>query len=226
MRNIRNVLMFVLAMSLGSNVYCVPKPRVARQVSDVQESVETVKQKASRKSDSKFPFYVYEDQGSAKNHFIPSGWMGDWGDMKYEPAYQDDPKSGKTSIKITYNAERKQGAGWSGIYWQHPANNWGDKKGGYDISGAKKLSFWARSGQDGVKIAEFKVGGITAQTEDGDSDSASIGPIELTSEWQKYVIDLDGLDLSRIIGGFCWAASGDENPDGFTLYLDEVKYEN
>ena len=32
-------------------------------------------------------------------------------------------------------------------------------------------------------------------------------------------------DLSKIIGGFCWATSRDNNADGFTIYLDEIRYE-
>lgn len=222
----RNALMFILAMSLNGSAYCVPKPKIKQSGHNEESAVGAREKKSGKKSDSKFPFYVYEDQTSRNNHFIPSGWMGDWGDMKIDTGYKDNPKSGKTCVRITYNAKRSQEAGWAGIYWQHPANNWGGKKGGFDITGAKKLSFWARGENGGEKIAEFKVGGITSEIEDGDSDSVSIGPIELNTEWQKYVIDLEGLDLSHIIGGFCWAASGDENPEGFTLYLDEIKYEN
>lgn len=222
----RNAVMFILAMSLSGSAYCVPKPKIKQSGYNKENAVDVREKKSDKKSDSKFPFYIYEDQASRNNHFIPSGWMGDWGDMKLDTGYKDNPKSGKTCIRITYSPERNQGAGWAGIYWQHPANNWGGKKGGFDITGAKKLSFWAKGENGGEKIAEFKVGGITSEIEDGDSDSASIGPIELSTEWQKYVIDLEGLDLSHIIGGFCWAASGDENPEGFLLYLDEIKYEN
>jgi hypothetical protein len=69
------------------------------------------------------------------------------------------------------------------------------------------------------------LGGITGQTEDGDSDEASISPVELTKEWKKYTIDLKGVDLSHIIGGFGFAANSDVNPDGFTIYLDEIQLE-
>jgi len=49
------------------------------------------------------------------------------------------PQKWQNLFKITYNVKMAQGAGWSGIYWQHPANNWGDKKGGYSLVGAKSL---------------------------------------------------------------------------------------
>ena len=59
-----------------------------------------------------------------------------------------------------------------------------------------------------------------------DSDSASIGPIKLTTEWKKYEIDLRGKDLSYVIGGFCWATNIDVNdPEGIVFYLDEIRYE-
>ncbi|MDR1942409.1 MAG: hypothetical protein LBQ47_08795, partial [Endomicrobium sp.] len=78
------------------------------------------------------PFAVYVENASKENHFAPSGWMGDYGDIKINLANTEKPRSGNTSIKITYSAKMTQGAGWSGIYWQQPANNWGEKKGGYD----------------------------------------------------------------------------------------------
>ncbi len=168
-------------------------------------------------------FAVYVENASKENHFAPSGWMGDFGDLKLNQACTETPRSGNTCIKITYSAKMTQGAGWTGIFWQQPANNWGEKKGGYDLTGAKKLTFWARGAQGGEKIAEFKVGGITGEYPD--TDSSSIGPIELTKEWQKYTIELDGKYLSHIIGGFCFAASKDDNPNGFVIYFDDIIYE-
>lgn len=168
-------------------------------------------------------FDVYTDRWAPNNHYIPSGWMGDYGDIKFNDGWTENPYSGKHCIKITYSAQLTQGAGWAGIYWQNPANNWGARDGGFDLTGAKTLTFYARGEKGGEVISEFKAGGITGEY--GDSDSASIGPIVLTQEWKKYTIDLEGLDLSYISGGFCWAASKMDNPDGFIFYLDEIKYE-
>jgi len=58
-----------------------------------------------------------------------------------------------------------------------------------------------------------------------DSDSISIGPIELTAEWEKYEINLQGRDLTHIIGGFGWSTNISSNPQGCTLYLDDIYYE-
>ncbi|MDD5005419.1 MAG: hypothetical protein PHS93_02820 [Candidatus Omnitrophica bacterium] len=169
------------------------------------------------------PFYVYSDRGSANNHFVPSGWMGDYGDIKYDGASKENPYSGNTCIKINYCACAYQGARWAGIYWQNPANNWGNIDAGYDLSKATKLTFWARGAKGGEYIDNFKVGGIGGQF--GDSGMANIGPIVLNKEWTQYTIDLTGKNMTSIIGGFCWMANMDKNPQEFDFYLDEIKFE-
>jgi hypothetical protein len=169
------------------------------------------------------PFYVYADRSSVGNHFIPSGWMGDYGDIKYDGSSKEDAYLGDTCIKIIYNGQATQGARWAGIFWQNPANNWGSVDAGFDLSKATKLTFWARGAKGGERIEEFKVGGIMGEF--SDSDSASIGPVILNKEWTQYTIDLKGKDMSYIIGGFVWAANVDNNPEGATFYLDEIKFE-
>jgi hypothetical protein len=183
-------------------------------------------------------FYIFSDRGSRLNHYIPSGWMGDYGDIKMNQGWVKGNAAGKkkdgaaagtpaedTCIQVKYSAERKQGNGWAGIYWQHPANNWGDKRGGFDLSAYSKLTFQARGEAGGEVIDKFFIGGITGQTEEGDSDEASISPVTLTKDWKKYEVSLKGLDMSHIIGGFGFAANADANPQGFTLYLDDIKLE-
>ena len=168
-------------------------------------------------------FYVYADRSSMNNHFIPSGWMGDYGDIKYDGGSKEDPYLGDTCIKIIYNGKAAQGARWAGIYWQHPANNWGTVDAGFDLSKAAKVTFWARGAKGAERIEEFKVGGIMGEF--SDSDTSVIGPVILNKEWTQYTIDLKGKDMSYIIGGFCWATNIDVNPEGATFYLDEIKYE-
>ncbi len=170
-----------------------------------------------------FPFYIYADVKSLDNHYIPSGYMGDWGDLKVDESCKEDSYSGETCIKIVYTGKCSKRARWAGIYWQNPMNNWGTKDGGYDLTGATKLTFWARGEKGGERIEEFKVGGIMGKY--SDSDSVSIGPVILTKEWKKYTIDLRGKDLSYIIGGFCFVLNVDNNPQGCTFYLDEIKFE-
>lgn len=109
------------------------------------------------------------------------------------------------------------------MYWQTPANNWGDKTGGFNLTGKKRLTFWARGAKGGEAITEFKMGGISGQN--GDSDSASLGSITLTQEWRKFTVELANKDLRHIIGGFFWSANRGSNPNGMTFYLDDIRYE-
>ncbi|MCX5708756.1 MAG: hypothetical protein NTY14_07320 [Candidatus Omnitrophica bacterium] len=179
--------------------------------------------KAEGKKIEAMPFYVYADRSSVNNHFIPSGWMGDFGDIKYDGASKEDPYLGDSCIKIVYSGKASNGARWAGIYWQNPANNWGTVDKGFDLSKATKVTFWAKGAKGGERIEEFKLGGIMGEF--SDSDASGIGPVILNKEWTQYTIDLKGKDLSYIIGGFCWATNVDVNPDGATFYLDEIKYE-
>jgi hypothetical protein len=224
MKKIVYVLVAMLMMS-GFAQMAAAAPKAVSKKGDVSATSKTTKAepKAEVNKSGFQPFAVYIDQGAKGNHFIPSGWMGDYGDLKINPGSVEGPHSGKTDIKVTYSAKMTQGAGWTGIYWQQPANNWGDKKGGYNLTGASKLTFWARGEKGGEKISEFKIGGITGEYPD--SDSQTMGPVVLSNEWQKYTMDLKDKDLSNIIGGFCFSASKDDNPNGFVVYLDDVVYE-
>lgn len=168
-------------------------------------------------------FTVYSDANAPDNHYTPSGWMGDFGDIKINEQSLTNPHGGSTSLHINYTGKATQGAGWAGVYWQNPSNNWGTRPGGYDLTGAKQLTFWARGEKGGERIEEFKLGGITGEY--GDSDAAGIGPVVLTVEWKQYSIDLSGKDLSTISGGFCWVTNKDANPTGAQFYLDDIRYE-
>jgi hypothetical protein len=196
----------------------------AAEATPAGESPSAPGEKPSRtKKVSAFPFYIYVNGAAKENHCYPSGWMGDYGDLRVNVKDVTNPHSLPSNIKISYTAKGKNGAGWAGVYWQQPANNWGTANAGYNLTGAKRLTFWARGGKGNEVINEFKVGGI--QGEYADTDVAGIGPVKLTTAWKQYTIDLTGKDLSRIAGGFCWAASADENPDGFDIFLDDIMFE-
>jgi hypothetical protein len=201
------------AVPVGQSVTTLPEPTVEKQV---------VLGGWTPVHDNDF-FYVYSDKRKSGNHFIPSGWMGDYSDIHFNDASTENPHSGDTCIKITYSPRSPQGSGWVGMYWQTPANNWGDRPGGFDLTGKRRLTFWARGAKGGEVIAEFKMGGIGGQN--GDSDSVSTGSIVLSKEWQKYTVGLADRDLHHIIGGFCWSATRDSNPNGMTFYLDDIRYE-
>ena len=169
------------------------------------------------------PLVVYKDAGSKENSFQPSGWMGDIECIELDRACETNPYSGKTCVRITYKPDLFLSQRWSGIYWQYPLNNWGDYPG-YELSGATKLTFWAR-GEKGDERAEFKTGGIGASEKPYcDSLRANI-TLKLNSEWTNYTIDLARKDMTSIIGGFCWVTNRSQNPRGCTIYLDDIQFE-
>ncbi|MFH0755018.1 MAG: hypothetical protein V2A70_10685 [Candidatus Omnitrophota bacterium] len=171
------------------------------------------------------PFYVYQDKNS-KNRFIPSGYMPTGDCVNVDDAWQYDVKEGRSCIRIIYDVVcSKEGHKWAGVYWQNPADNWGARKGGYNLTGATKLVFWAKGEMGGERIEEFRVGGMGAGQMYPDSDSTGIGPVILTKEWKEYTIDLRGKDLSYISGGFSWFTNVDVNPHHCTFYLDGIRYE-
>lgn len=167
----------------------------------------------------KLPLVVYrncEDEG--EQYFIPSGWMGSYDSIEFDDCWKENPRSGESCIKISFSDPR----GWGGIAWQNPANNWGDDEGGIDLTGAKKLTFWAR-GDKGGEMVEFKMGIIPRNKPYFDTGKGSLGRVKLEKEWKKFEIPLEGKDLSRIMTGFVLSLKGRTEPVVF--YLDDIIYE-
>ncbi|MBU4186536.1 MAG: hypothetical protein KKC23_10125 [Proteobacteria bacterium] len=219
---ITGLVLFSIASCGGSKADSAAAKLARVDYSDDYDSYDVYTEETSAARGFK-TFPVYTDGRAPDNHYIASGYMGDYSDLKLEPSCFDNPHSGTTCIKITYTNAASQGARWAGIYWQNPANNWGDRQGGFDLTGATRVSFWVRGDKGGERIEEFKIGGITGLYPD--SDIAGIGPVLLTPEWRQYEIDLRGKDMSYISGGFCWSTNLDVNPDGVIFYLDDIKYE-
>ena len=149
--------------------------------------------------------------------YAPSGWVGNYAAVGYAGDCTTSPRSGKTCLKLEYRATND----WGGIVWQNPANDWGDKPGGFNLTGAEKLTFWARGEAGGEKV-DFSYGGIRPDKPFPDSSDGKVG-VELTTEWKQYALDLTGKDLSCIKSGFGWSARGTGKP--VTFYLDDIRYE-
>ena len=167
-------------------------------------------------------FPIYTDHVPRHTHYAPSGYMGD-SDLSMSGAYTATPDGQGPCLRVNYNASGPKG--WAGIYWQDPANNWGDVPGhaGFDLRGATKLTFWARGENGGEKVHEFRMGGIVGQYPD--SDVASMTSVRLSKDWKEYTIDLKKKDLRHIIGGFGFFVNKAENPGGMVFYLDNILYE-
>lgn len=163
------------------------------------------------------PFIVYSSSSSARP-YIPSGWMGDAGSIAMDDHCTTNPHAGTYCMKCQFKAS----TGFGGIAWQNPANDWGDAKGGFNLTGASKLTFWAR-GEDGGEVVSFKLGILGKDKKFPDSDHAELPDVALTSDWKQYSIDLGGKDLNCIKTGFVWVLAAGGKP--VTFYLDDVRYE-
>jgi len=165
---------------------------------------------------------VFAQSFDIGEEFIASGYMGDVKTIEMFSAHRETPHSPPLCFMIRY---LPSDSGWGGIYWQNFPDNWGNSKG-TDFSDKQfnKIIFWAK-GETGTEIIEFKAGDIKEKKYQ-DSFSARTSPrrTALTKNWVKYEIDLSGLDLSSVIGGFAWVASEKDNPNGVTFYLDDIRF--
>lgn len=188
-------------------------------------------------------FDIYSEVGAGGNHFpclarMPQEDSGAWMDV----CCTGTAHSGGSSIECGYE---RGGSPWGGFYFlngvlgpgdRYPQQNWGtEPDAGYDLTGAKRLVFWAR-GRDGGERVEFFCGGvgwsvdfrgrsIEPVTSYPDSlPKVSTGFIRLTREWKEYSIDLRGMDLSHVIGGFGWVVDSYRNRGrkSVVFYLDDV----
>lgn len=178
------------------------------------------------------PFEIYTEKDEWVP-YAPSGWMGDVKGIELDLGWSKQPHSGKTCIRFRYCGQE-----WAGIAWQDPPNDWGEDPGGFDLTGARRLVFWAR-GEEGGEVVDFKIGILhkgPRSTESGEEtglaqkmvlypDSATASArITLRRMWKKYRIELGGKDLSRIKTGFVWAVKGRVG-GCVTFYIDDVRYE-
>lgn len=222
-------MFFALCGCSGHNSV-TSSPAVEKNISEENETASSISSGAENASDQQSQsaefqsFAVYRDKGHS-NRFAPSGYMPNGECLYVNDAWTEKCAQGKSCIKVIYDIDcSKKGRNWAGIYWLNPADNWGDRKGGYNLIGAKRLSFFARGEKGGERIEEFKIGGVGRGMEYPDSDTAFIGPVILTKEWKEYTIDLRGKDLSYITGGFAWVSNTEVNPTACVFYLDDIQY--
>jgi len=164
----------------------------------------------------KFPLAVYAD--GEPRPWVPSGWMGGFDALTLDPESKISPHSGNTCLEVVYDAPGM----WVGVAWQHPANDWGEQPGGYDLTGAKKLTFWARGKEGGERI-DFGLGLIGSDKPYPDTAKVELKGVKLKKEWKRYTIDLDDLDLTRIKTPFVWTLAGRGRT--LTFYLDDIRFE-
>jgi hypothetical protein len=166
---------------------------------------------------AELPFILYGDD-MKKSPFQPSGYMGNTNSIKMELDHTNQPHSGKTCLKVQYQASDN----WGGVLWQSPADDWkGEKPGGLNLSGATELEFWVR-GSEGGEVVDFVFGVLDGNQKYRDSAKGELKGTRLTTQWQKLRIPLEGRDLSRIKTGFGWSLAGQGKP--ITFFLDDIRY--
>ncbi|WP_145076540.1 glycoside hydrolase family 2 TIM barrel-domain containing protein [Poriferisphaera corsica] len=175
-----------------------------------------VQQAMNETQPAPIPFRIYTDT-QPDMPYQPSGYMGNHSQVQMNEASNQNQNSGATCIEIKYNDPGQ----WAGVVWQHPYNDWGDKPGGYSLTGAKKLTWYARGAKGGEKI-KFGFGLLGMDKTYHDTASFE-SEYTLTDQWMQYSTDLTGKDLSRIKTGFYWVLAGQGAP--ITFYLDDIKYE-
>ncbi len=168
------------------------------------------------------PHAIYKE--AHDRYYLPSGWMGDAGALQFSAVDTSTPGSGTQSIRVDYSAALSITNGWAGIYWQNPDDNWGTIfRAGYNLTGAAKVKFMARGAMAGVKV-KFVAGGIAGPFPD--TFRAETPVLTLGTAWQSYEINLAGMNLSDVIGGFSFIIAKADNPGGATFYLDDIVYDN
>jgi len=191
-----------------------------------------------------YTFDVYTDLSAAGNHFVMLARMGN--NVNINPSSKRTPLKGATCIENVFTGKSTSWGGWyfmNGVLLGEdivPRANWGDyPNAGINLTGAKKLTFWARGARGGEKV-EFFAFGIGRDPSSGkplkpypdSSPKVTIcgllsSPcfITLSTEWKQYTIDLQGLDLDYVLGGFGWVTNAPSNDNQSVIfYLDNIRY--
>jgi len=163
------------------------------------------------------PLVIYDEGNNPNRPYIASGYEGNSTAIKMDRNCTDHPHSGQTCWKVVDSATK----GWGGVMWQNPANDWGTAPGGWDLTGARALTFWVR-GQKGGEVVTFAYGGLVGKPF-SDSSSGSLSNVHLSKSWQKCTINLRGRNLSDIKTGFAWTVKPGATP--LTFYMDDIRYE-
>jgi hypothetical protein len=172
--------------------------------------------KAPRGKKTSLPFHFIRE-GLTQMPWAPSGKMNQPENLVAEITTRIARTPGGTSMAMAFNSN----AGWGGVAFQDPPNDWGTAEGGYDLTGAKRVSFWARGEKGGEKVKfEFGIlrrGAAYFDTATGEMQAT------LSADWKEYSLDLAGKDLRRIKTGFVWTAASEGAPIRF--YVADARYE-
>lgn len=96
-----------------------------------------------------------------------------------------------------------------------------DENGGRDLRSYNALTFYAKGTKAGT-VNEIGFG----QDFFGGEYLVTLEGMRLTTNWRKYIIPIPDASNLRAEQGLLWYAEGPEDGDGYTFWLDEVRFEN
>ena len=221
------LLMFLVLLSIyscnGNSSFHPVNPGNDTQENEQTQAVSSAYEYLYDAMDRDFrTFSVYTDADAGGNHFAPSGYYNGSTSLKINTRWAENPYSGTSCIQVVWDGTPgNDGWPWNGLLFEEPQGYLGQLTGnGYGLTGATTLTFWARTDEPGLKV-QFGMGHVN------DSSGEKKQWFELGIEWKKYEIDLTGLDLSNIHGGFLFVVNNnnDPTPDGTIFYIDEIVYD-
>ncbi|MDR2388312.1 MAG: hypothetical protein LBD89_00800 [Tannerellaceae bacterium] len=181
--------------------------------------------------------YVYSDYSDSRNHFTQRGVMKSGAGVETPQMNEARTEAYSGTSAIGVNLSLK-GDEWAGFYFGNgvqtpgaePRYDWGELQAGLNLAGATRLVFHARSEGNPTTRVNFFVGGNGSGARYPDSDRRETGYVTLTSEWQRFEIDLRNADLSYISGGFGWVTNYLSNPTSrgevsLGFLVDDIYYE-
>ncbi|HMI07272.1 MAG TPA: hypothetical protein VK528_06985 [Flavobacterium sp.] len=91
---------------------------------------------------------------------------------------------------------------------------------GRDLTGYDALTFWAKS----LKAASIDVVGF-GNDFGANKYQASITGLQISTAWKKYIIPIPDAAKLKAEKGMFFISEGPENGEGYTFYIDEVRFE-
>lgn len=92
--------------------------------------------------------------------------------------------------------------------------------GGRDLSSFDALTFWAKASKRAT-INEIGFG----QDFGEDKYAVTLFGLELTTNWRQYTIAIPDPSKLTEVSGLFWYAEGPEDGEGYTFWVDELKFE-
>jgi hypothetical protein len=91
--------------------------------------------------------------------------------------------------------------------------------GGRNLSGYNVLTFWAKA----LQASTIEIGfGLDNK---GSQDYKASCTQKISTTWKKYYLPIPDASKLKLEKGLLYVSAGPKNTDGFTFWLDEVKYE-